>query len=797
MGTITIVKDATPNDGRDFHFDSNIPNLGDFELKDDGHHSNSITRTVAAGTYSVTEHSSDGWYLSSLSCNDDDSTTSLESHRANLSLSAGEHITCTFTNTKYGKIEGAKYQDKNGNGIRDRDENGISGWSISLSNDLTTHTNGSGTYEFDNLIPGQYTVCEESRDGWYSKNQSCQTTTITAGDTDEITFGNYQKATITVKKDVVRPDGSPVVDNRNGFTFHFSGSEEAFILYDQDGGESNYRAFTVDPGSYSLAEDPNTNYDFAGCKFVDSETILNSLTLSSGDNLSVVCTNKQKIKPILTLTKSNNASGDKAPGDSVIYTLVVKLMGSDLTNVTVTDLPPHGFVYRLGSWTASSHVTSEPTYHGPGTWYLGDMHVGDEVTLRYTADIDSSTDSGKYPDLAWAQGTSVGGWGTILDNQDTEPVTFVSTSVSVNRGESIATNVNIEKTGEVLGAATELPATGADNRYIILIGAFAFIGLTLTFGKKSMKKLLTLAIFLLGFGLFACPTFAYDDPALAVKLTELKSPTRYQDQKLGFTVLDTNNVGVNVSCYKKSPSDSNFVEFGAAQNLAVGGSSGYCQTNSSVIGDRGTYEFYVTADAGNGVEESNHVSLVFDNQSPAAPSGYSKDHASSCRYILHFHTSNNGQTARVEIYRSLDKTFTADAGSRVGSLDIEADKDGTYTDNLADQCDKDWFYAIRAFDAAGNGSDIAGDIITVNTVINQTTAKPTIGAIPVSGNVLGKSAVGEVLGDDQVNTTPADTSHSIPAASVSHTSKWIIILLVALALSAAYTIYYVQVTRRK
>ncbi|GEM_PF-2131031 len=94
-GTITIIKDAIPDDEQDFSF---AGSLGTFSLDDDGDDDNElpsqITFNVLAGTYSITEAPiPEGWNLASAVCDDGSSVNSIE-------VSPEEDVTCTFTNIK-------------------------------------------------------------------------------------------------------------------------------------------------------------------------------------------------------------------------------------------------------------------------------------------------------------------------------------------------------------------------------------------------------------------------------------------------------------------------------------------------------------------------------------------------------------------------------------------------------------------------------------------------------------------------------------------------------------------------
>jgi hypothetical protein len=105
LGTITIIKDAVPNDPQDFEFSRSFG--ANFFLDDDndGTLPNTATFTdMLPGNYMVTEQGPPaGWNLTGLVCNDPDrqTTASLGTRTATIDLDAGETVTCTFTDTKF------------------------------------------------------------------------------------------------------------------------------------------------------------------------------------------------------------------------------------------------------------------------------------------------------------------------------------------------------------------------------------------------------------------------------------------------------------------------------------------------------------------------------------------------------------------------------------------------------------------------------------------------------------------------------------------------------------------------
>ena len=70
-------------------------------------------------------------------------------------------------------LSGHKYNDKNGNGVSDGGEEGLSGWTITMSQVATgvvgiqtRITDASGAYSFADLSPAVYRVCEVNQSGW-------------------------------------------------------------------------------------------------------------------------------------------------------------------------------------------------------------------------------------------------------------------------------------------------------------------------------------------------------------------------------------------------------------------------------------------------------------------------------------------------------------------------------------------------------------------------------------------------------------------------------------------------------
>ena len=102
---------------------------------------------------------------------------------------------------KTGSICGMKFNDLNGNGVRDVGEPGLPGWIINLSYSnaaghvtLVDTTDANGNYCFNNLQGGTYTVSETNQSGWQQTappSPGTYTIALAAGQNkDSLNFGN-------------------------------------------------------------------------------------------------------------------------------------------------------------------------------------------------------------------------------------------------------------------------------------------------------------------------------------------------------------------------------------------------------------------------------------------------------------------------------------------------------------------------------------------------------------------------------------------------------------------------------
>lgn len=109
-------------------------------------------------------------------------------------------------------IAGVKFQDTNGNGVKDTGEAGLSGWTIYIdtnnnsqldSGEKTSVTGSGGAYSFIGLPAGTYTVRELLQSGWMQTYPSAGKYVLTLTSTQSATgkdFGNFKLGSISGMK---------------------------------------------------------------------------------------------------------------------------------------------------------------------------------------------------------------------------------------------------------------------------------------------------------------------------------------------------------------------------------------------------------------------------------------------------------------------------------------------------------------------------------------------------------------------------------------------------------------------
>ncbi len=303
--TLTVTKNAVPDDPQDFSFTAGGGlSPSSFSLDDDADGTLSNTRTFSNVTpgsgYSVSESVPGGWDQSSATCSDG-------SPVSNVNLSAGENVTCTFTNTKRGSL--VIVEDSQPDDAQDFTYSSSGGLSPSVFS-LDDDTNGtlSNTRTFANITPGSYSVTQGANpSGWNLSSATCDdgdspsSITVAAGQTLTCTFTNKRQGSIVVVQDT-QPD------DPQDFSFTAGGglSPSSFQLDDHSNPTlPNTQTFSNVPAQagYSITQ--------AGV----SGWILASSTCSNGNSAAaitvapaqtVTCTFVDQRPATLTIVKNAN-----------------------------------------------------------------------------------------------------------------------------------------------------------------------------------------------------------------------------------------------------------------------------------------------------------------------------------------------------------------------------------------------------------------------------------------------------------------------------------------------------------
>ncbi len=173
-----------------------------------------------------------------------------------------------------GTIAGLKFDDANGNGVQDPGEGGLGGVTINVLPPagpiLSTVTDGSGAFSFENLPPGTYTVSEVVPAGYQQTLPAAPgtyTVQLAAGQTTSLLFGNQLIPLLPgsisgyifydFNKNMVQDPNEHAFANVTVNLMDSSGAVIATAVTDANG---DFAFNNVAPGDYTLQPVPPTNF---------------------------------------------------------------------------------------------------------------------------------------------------------------------------------------------------------------------------------------------------------------------------------------------------------------------------------------------------------------------------------------------------------------------------------------------------------------------------------------------------------------------------------------------------------
>ncbi len=191
---LTVYKYASP---LDTSFDITVENttlatssIFTADVAGDGEaNSGNTYHYVALGDYTLTETLPEGWGangtggVSSSVCYKNGDASDMDDTSISTSLAYGDVVNCIFNNTPNSILAGDKFEDMDGKG-ESTEGDGLSGWTIRLFEwdgdswdfEDDTTTDAGGMFNFGNIQPGKYLLCEQEQSSWYQSVPSDSTT---------------------------------------------------------------------------------------------------------------------------------------------------------------------------------------------------------------------------------------------------------------------------------------------------------------------------------------------------------------------------------------------------------------------------------------------------------------------------------------------------------------------------------------------------------------------------------------------------------------------------------------------
>ncbi|MDL2341993.1 MAG: hypothetical protein QFB87_02870 [Patescibacteria group bacterium] len=331
-----------------------------------------------------------------------------------------------------------------------------------------------------------------------------------------------------------------------------------------------------------------------------------------------------------------------------------------------------------------------------------------------------------------------------------------------------------------------------------------------------MKRLLSvLSILASTASLLLAPGISFADTPFWQ--ADISTPATQNSRTFGvaYTVLSTQADSFTAQLYQDGNDSALQTQDTSTDPNAVNGNSG---TFTVTVPGDGDYGYHVVlhrdadpSDTKTTASKTVHV----DATAPDAPF-YAGKTRSGNTYNLTFTAPNSPDVTLVQIFASTSTSYAASSNTRVGSISVTPGQTASFSYTAPDGATR--YFALQAFDSAGNGSAPVGDAgVTVTPIqfvttggatqaANTTTAAAVLGANTTTENtapaVATTAPAGQVeaTGNNTTATTPKKTTNGkvlgseITKPNASHAGWWYglggLVVLLALA-------YYFLVHRSK
>lgn len=217
-----------------------------------------------------------------------------------------------------------------------------------------------------------------------------------------------------------------------------------------------------------------------------------------------------------------------------------------------------------------------------------------------------------------------------------------------------------------------------------------------------------------------------------------------------YTVLSTGTDSFTVKLYQDGIVAPLQTEVTSTDLNAFNGNSGTFAV--SVLTD-GDYIYHLAASRDSStdpIQTTSPITVHVDATAPAAPA-YNGKTQSGNTYSLSFTAPADTDVKNVQIFASTSTTYTADASTRIGDIVVTPGQSQSFSYNAPDGAVR--YFALEAFDTAGNGSILVGDPgivvhpVRVVAASNQSTSGATLGGSATTD----ETVTSQQLGAGQIN----------------------------------------------
>lgn len=402
---------------------------------------------LAAGTYTLTQTqpTTPATQTGKDGVGSTGGTVSAANTISNITLATNEQATnYRFAEIPLRTVTGVVFEDTDGDGVRDTGEPGISGVTITLTGTSivtgaaitprTATTNTDGTYTFDNVVPGTYTIAETQPTGFIDGREQNGTPaagtvendrfrninlTSSAASATGYNFGELKTSSFAglVYEDTNNNGTQETGENGiPGVTIRLTGSDDrgqSVNLTTTTGTDGAFSFLNLRPGTYSITETQPTGY----ADGIDSMGTVTGavqqdrfagIPLGSGVTATAYRFGERPATDVV-LTRTASATRIN-PNGTVTLTYTVRNAGTLSASAVEVQFGFSGMTFVSANPTADFNSTTRK-------WTVGDLAGGATETLEITL---RGSSAGRFAISAVASTTT----GETVTTNNSAPITI-------------------------------------------------------------------------------------------------------------------------------------------------------------------------------------------------------------------------------------------------------------------------------------------------------------------------------------------------------------------------------------